>query len=140
MIHILLVDDNPGDVLLVKDALEEHLSSHELHVVKDGGEALNFVAHMGKSGKPPCPDVVLLDLNLPKVDGPEILTEFRKNPQCAHTPVIVLTSSDAPADRARMAELGIAHYFKKPSDLDAYMQLGAVVRAIFNSECAKRNT
>lgn len=127
LLHILLAEDNRGDVLLVQQALVENGIQHELHVVKDGEQALRFVARMGKPGEPPCPDVFLLDLNLPRVDGPQVLREFRRHPKCTETPVIVVTSSDAPKDRGEMAALGVTRYFKKPTDLDAYMKLGAVV-------------
>jgi CheY-like chemotaxis protein len=130
MLHILLAEDNLGDVLLVQRALKEHHIANELHVVKDGGEALAFVSRMGKPGGPPCPDVFLLDLNLPKIDGAEILTEFRKHPACTETPVIAVTSSDAPKDRAKMMALGVDRYFKKPSDLRAFLALGALVREV----------
>jgi CheY-like chemotaxis protein len=130
VLHILLAEDNPGDVLLVRQALEEHRIQHELHVVKDGGEALDYLKRMGKSDEPPCPDLILLDVNLPKADGTEILTEFRKHPECRHTPVIVVTSSDTQKDRAQMTELGVQRYFKKPSDLNSFLQLGAVVREV----------
>jgi len=103
---------------------------HELHVVRDGGEALAFLARMGLPDGPPCPDVVLLDLNLPKADGVEILAEFRRNPACAHTPVIAVTSSDTPKDRSQMAALGVNRYFRKPSDLEAFLELGATVREV----------
>ena len=129
-LNILLAEDNPGDILLIRQALNQHGISSLLHVVRDGEEALAFVAHMGETGGAPCPDLMLLDLNLPKVDGPEVLCEFRKHPQCEHTPVVVITSSDAHKDRARMAQLGIASYFRKPSELDAFLRLGAVVREI----------
>jgi DNA-binding response OmpR family regulator len=72
---------------------------------------------------------MLLDLNLPRLDGFEVLKEFRKHPLCGGTPVIVVSSSDTPAERRRMAELGVVLYFQKPGDLDAYMELGALVRA-----------
>jgi CheY-like chemotaxis protein len=101
-----------------------------LHVVRDGAEALQFVAHMGQRGDLPCPDIVLLDLNLPKVDGQEVLSELRKHPECAGTPVIVVSSSDARKDRARMAELGVTRYFRKPSNLEAFLLLGAVVKDV----------
>ncbi|MGI8746636.1 MAG: response regulator [Bryobacteraceae bacterium] len=136
MLHILLAEDNRGDILLVQQALEEHHIPHELHVVTDGEEALHFVTRMGKPGEAPCPDVLLLDLNLPKADGYQVLSEFRQHPECAHTPVIVVTSSDAPKDRAGMAALGIARYFRKPSELDAFMQLGAVVREVVEGQVA----
>lgn len=127
---ILLAEDNPGDILLVEQALEEHRIPYHLHVVRDGAQALEFVGRIGAPGGTPCPDIVLLDLNLPKVDGSEVLAELRRQPRSAHTRVIVITSSDAPRDRERMAQLGIACYFKKPSDLDAFMELGAIVRGV----------
>ena len=134
--RILLAEDNVGDILLVQQALEEHQIPHELHVVKDGGEALDFVARMGQPGEPPCPDIVLLDLNLPKADGSQVLSALRKHPECARTPVIAVTSSDAVRDRARMAELGVDRYFKKPSDLYEFLQLGAVVQEVIESRAA----
>ncbi len=128
MLQIVLAEDNPGDILLVREALQVHHVDHELHVLRDGGEALIFVARMGQEGGTPCPDIMLLDMNLPKVDGPDVLAEFRKHPACTRTPVIVITSSDTQRDRDRMAGLGITAYFRKPSNLDAFMQLGAMVR------------
>lgn len=130
MLRILLAEDNPGDVLLVRQALEEHRIPHELFVVEDGAKALAFVARMGQPGEAPCPDVILLDVNLPKVDGPQVLRAFRKHPECGQTPVIVVSSSDAPKDRERMAQLGIARYFRKPLDFDAFLKLGALVREV----------
>jgi len=130
MLNILLAEDNMGDILLVRRALEEYQVEHELKVVRDGGEALAFVAHMGQPGEAPCPDIFLLDLSLPKADGAEILKEFRKHPACARTPVIAVSSSDTPRDRAEMAQLGVDRYFRKPLDLNAFLQLGAVVREV----------
>ena len=134
LLHIVLAEDNRADVFLVRQALEEHQIEHELHVLQDGAEATTFVASMGKSGFPPCPDLMLLDLNLPKGDGSEVLAEFRKHPECARTPVIVMTSSGAPKDRERMWKLGITRYFRKPSDLAAFMELGAVVREVMQQQ------
>jgi len=133
VLQILLAEDNFGDVLLVKQALTEHRIPHELHVVKDGDEALEFLDGMGEAGKPPCPDVLLLDLNLPKVDGPQVLQAFRKHPACAETPVVVVTSSDAPADRKRAQALGATAYFKKPYDFSEFMRLGTVVKQVVAS-------
>ena len=130
VLNILVAEDNPGDVLLVRRALRAHNIPHELTVVQDGAEALEFMARMGRAREVPCPDVVLLDLNLPKVDGPHVLREFRKHPECWDTPVIVITSSDAREDRARMEELRVARYFRKPSDYRAFLRLGAVVREV----------
>jgi len=129
-LKILLAEDNRGDVLLVKEALTKHGIPYELYLVRDGGEALDFVAHMGQAEGMPCPDVMLLDLNLPKADGTAVLTEFRKHPQCARTPVIVFSSSEAARDRERMEALGVSRYFRKPSDLDEFLKLGLVVRQV----------
>jgi CheY-like chemotaxis protein len=129
-LKILLAEDNLADVMLVRKALEEHNIPYDLHVVRDGEQALTFIATMGQPDGPACPDVVLLDVNLPKIEGAEILSEFRKHPLCAETPVIVITSSDAYRDRDQMAQLGIAYYFKKPFDLDEFLKLGAIVREV----------
>jgi CheY-like chemotaxis protein len=130
LLHILLAEDNRGDVLLVREALEHHQIQHELHVVRDGAQAITFVSRMGKSEEAPCPDIILLDLNLPKADGAQILSEFRKHPECVTTPVIAVTSSGADKDRQRMAALGIKHYFQKPADFDEFMRLGALIREL----------
>jgi CheY-like chemotaxis protein len=127
---VLLAEDCRGDVLLVQEALAKYQVPHELQVVRDGGEALDYVVRMGEPDEPPCPDLILLDLNLPKADGMTVLAEFRKHPQCARTPVIVITSSDTPKDRERVGALGVAAYFRKPSNLDEYLELGAVVLAV----------
>jgi CheY-like chemotaxis protein len=137
-LKILLAEDNLADILLVRKALEEYHVPHELHVVRDGEEALTFIQGMGETDGVPCPDILLLDVNLPKVEGAEILSEFRKHPLCSDTPVIVITSSDAYRDRDRMAQLGIAYYFKKPSDLDEFLKLGGIVRAV--AEGTARNS
>jgi CheY-like chemotaxis protein len=128
LLHILLAEDNRGDVLLIRQALLEYSIKHELHVVSDGAEAIRFIERMGGWDGPPCPDLVLLDLNLPKFEGQQILQAFRERPDCASTPVIVVSSSDAPRDKARIAEFGIAQYFRKPSELDEFMKLGGMVR------------
>jgi CheY-like chemotaxis protein len=130
VLQILLAEDNEGDVILVEQALAEHNIDHELHVVRDGDEALDYLAGMGKPEGPPCPDVLLLDLNLPKVDGPQVLQQFRKHPACTQTPVIIVTSSDAPQDRKRAKVLGANAYFRKPSDLMEFMALGTVIQEV----------
>jgi chemotaxis family two-component system response regulator Rcp1 len=134
MIKILLVEDNQGDVFLIEHALQEHHLLYELYVAKDGAEAIQYVSKMGTPGNAPCPDLMLLDLNLPKIDGSDVLREFRKHRLCLLTPVIVVTSSDAQKDRDRMADLGVAHYFRKPSDFDEFMKLGEIVRQIAGDE------
>jgi CheY-like chemotaxis protein len=130
LFDILLAEDNPGDVLLVQQALEAHDVRHSLHVVRDGEQALAFIAGLLSGEQVHCPDLILLDLNLPKVDGAQVLAELRNTPECADTPVVVITSSDAPKDRDRVSALGVDHYFKKPSDFDSFLRLGAIVRDV----------
>lgn len=129
-LHILLAEDNRGDVFLIRQALNEHRIPHELHVVQDGAEAIGYISRMGRPGSEPCPDLLLLDLNLPKIDGPQVLDALRQREDCANIPVIVVTSSDAPSDRAKVTQLGISHYFRKPLDLAAFMRLGAVIKDV----------
>jgi two-component system, chemotaxis family, response regulator Rcp1 len=126
-IRIFLAEDNPADVDLVREALREHGVDHELWLATDGQEAKRFIQAMGKVPDSPCPDLILLDLNLPMVSGHELIALFRKHPSCTRTPIIVVTSSDSRRDREQSAELG-AQYFRKPSELGEFMELGAVVR------------
>ncbi len=125
---ILLAEDNQADVYLVRRSLEEHGIGHELRTVQDGEAALRLIAQMGSVVR--CPELVLLDLNLPRVSGSEILQELRANPECAHVPVIVLTSSDSPDDRGDTSRLGARAYFRKPLQFDAFMELGGLVRSV----------
>jgi two-component system, chemotaxis family, response regulator Rcp1 len=136
-LRILLAEDNEADVVLVRYALQSHNVLHQLHVIADGAKAIDFIVKIGRPGSAPCPDLMLLDLNLPTADGTEVLREFRKHPQCSSTPVIIVTSSDAPKDRARVAELGISHYFTKPSDWDAFMRLGEVVMRVAENSASR---
>jgi chemotaxis family two-component system response regulator Rcp1 len=128
---IVLVEDSRADIFLVRQALAQSGLDHELHVLEDGGRALSFLRRIGQDI--PHPDVVLMDLNLPKVDGSELIRLLKEHPGCKSVPVIVVTSSDSPKDRARTAGLGIREYFRKPSDLAEFMRLGAVVRSVLES-------
>jgi CheY-like chemotaxis protein len=142
--RILLVEDNPGDVLLIQEALREHKIEHDLQVATDGAEALTVIAQIGMSGSFIHPDLLLLDINLPKADGFEVLRNFRQNPVCAKLPVIVVTSSNIEEDRARMGRLGVTHYFCKPTDLDGLLRLGNLIRNVLgdqeNNPSTRRNT
>ncbi|WP_031497670.1 response regulator [Bryobacter aggregatus] len=127
-LQILLAEDNPGDVVLIQEALDCHHIESDLHIVRDGEAALQYVSTMGHPNCIPCPDALILDINLTKVDGLSVLIEFRKHPECAHTPVIIVTSSDTIRDRETISALGVLHYFRKPSDFDEYMKLGELVK------------
>jgi chemotaxis family two-component system response regulator Rcp1 len=125
---IVLVEDSRADIFLVRQALAQSGLEHELLVFEDGSRAISFLSRVGQDV--PRPDVVLMDLNLPKVDGTELIRRLREHADCKLVPVIVVTSSDSPKDRARTAALGISEYFCKPSDLTEFMRLGALVRAV----------
>src|SRR5262249_41218805 len=109
-INILLVEDNPIDVLLVKNALKQEGLAHRLTVATDGEQALELINSSGTE----CPDVILLDLNLPRVSGAQVLQRLRQGNQCVAVPVIICTSSNSPADRAQTTLLGANRYFLKP--------------------------
>lgn len=126
-VRILLAEDNDGDVFLVRRALEKQGLSCKLVVAHNGEEALRLL-DTADSGPPgDAPELILLDLNLPRVDGSEILAHLRRTPTFSGTPVIVLTSSDSPGDRDLAMSLGANAYFRKPTDLQAFMQLGQVI-------------
>ncbi|MBV8068760.1 MAG: response regulator [Acidobacteriaceae bacterium] len=129
-LQVLLAEDNPGDTLLVNEALQQHGFQYELHVIEDADKAFTFLERVGKSPDAPCPDVMLIDLNLPKASGYEVVQMFKKHPECAGALLVIMTSSDAPRDRQMAAELGAAHYFRKPSDLDAFLDLGRILKEL----------
>jgi chemotaxis family two-component system response regulator Rcp1 len=129
-IRILIAEDNPGDVELVREALREYQVDCELFIATDGGEMERYLDRLGKYEDSPCPDLLLLDLNLPKAHGYELLQKFRATTQCDATPVVIMTSSSAPQDRQRAVALGAARYFCKPSDLAEFLKLGSLVRDV----------
>ncbi|WP_224269563.1 response regulator [Haloprofundus salinisoli] len=112
--EILLVEDNPGDVRLTEEAFKEGQIENKLHVVTDGVEALDFLFKRGEYADAPCPDIVLLDLNLPRKNGDEVLEEIRSDADLAKVPVIILTSSGAESDVAKSYELHANAYLTKP--------------------------
>jgi chemotaxis family two-component system response regulator Rcp1 len=133
-IQILLAEDNRADIVMVREALKAHKIAHQLQIAADGEEALAFIRRMGKPDEPPCPDILLLDLNLPKADGLDVLREFRQHPECAATPVIVMTSSNAPRDREAAVALDVTRYFAKPMSYEAFIQLGRIIREVLGDE------
>jgi CheY-like chemotaxis protein len=126
--RILLAEDNDGDVFLVRRALEKRGLAHELLLAHNGEEALDWLdSHSGAEAQESALDLILLDLNLPRVDGGQLLSHIRKSNSFSRTPVIVLTSSDSPKDRQMALELGANLYFRKPTDLASFMDLGRIV-------------
>lgn len=126
-IEILLVEDSPGEARLTREALKDGTIVHNLHVAADGMEALAFLRAVGVHAGAPRPDLILLDLNIPKLDGAEVLAEIKTDPDLARIPVVVLTTSKAEEDIARSYDLHANCYINKPVDLDQFM---LVIRAI----------
>ncbi len=126
-IEILLVEDNPGDVRLTVEALKEAKVGNNLHVAEDGVEAMAFLRREGKYAEVPRPDLILLDLNLPKKDGREVLAEVKADAALKRIPVVVMTTSKAEEDILRSYDLHANCYITKPVDLDQFM---AVVKSI----------
>ena len=128
-VRILLAEDNRADAILVRHALTTHRVTGELHIVIDGEEAFRTIDRIDH-GLLDLPDIVLLDLNLPRREGTEVLGYLRRSQRCSQLPVVIVTSSDAPRDRELTAALGISAYFRKPSDYDEFMELGGLVRRL----------
>ena len=115
--------------MLVKEIISLEGLPFEIFVTSDGEKAIDFINRAETDQDAPCPQFVLLDLNLPKKHGFEVLRRLRESEKCKHVPVLIMTSSDSPADQSRAAELG-AGYFRKPADYDEYMKLGEVLKQL----------
>jgi CheY-like chemotaxis protein len=128
-VEILLVEDNEGDVGLIEEVFEEAKIRNNIHVAEDGEEAVLYLRGEGKFSGSPRPDIILLDLNLPKKDGREVLKEIKEDQNLHNIPVIVLTTSNAERDIIRAYDLHANAYITKPLDFDQFMK---VVRSIEN--------
>ncbi|UOX89011.1 response regulator [Amycolatopsis sp. FBCC-B4732] len=126
-IDILLVEDDPGDVLMTQEAFEHHKIRNALHIAADGVEALEFLNREGRFREAPRPGLILLDLNLPRKDGREVLGEIKRDPDLRTIPVVVLTTSEAEEDIVRSYELHANAYVTKPVDFEKFIE---VVRKI----------
>ncbi|MFD6529838.1 response regulator [Streptomyces sp. NPDC060184] len=126
-IEVLLVEDDPGDELMTREAFEDNKIRNTLHVVRDGQEALDFLYRRGPHAQAPRPDLILLDLNLPKYDGRQVLEQIKSDAELATIPVVVLTTSSAEEDILRSYKLHANAYVTKPVDLDQFI---AAVRQI----------
>jgi CheY-like chemotaxis protein len=126
-IEVLLVEDDPGDVLMTREAFEEHKLRNRLSVVSDGAAALAYLRHEGEYADVSTPDLILLDLNLPRMDGREVLEAIKKDEELCRIPVVVLTTSQADEDILRSYQLHANAYVTKPVDFDRFI---SVVRQI----------
>lgn len=122
-IVILLVEDNPGDVRLTQEAFKESKFIHELHVAKDGVEALEYLYRQGKFNDAPTPDIILLDLNLPRKNGREVLTEIKNDLNLKFIPVVILTTSEADEDILNSYKLHANCFITKPVEFEKFLEI-----------------
>jgi two-component system, chemotaxis family, response regulator Rcp1 len=138
--QIVLVEDTESDVFLIREALQQAGLAFELHVLNDGQKALEFMAAIESDETAPVPCLIILDLNLPRVSGGQVLERVRQSSRCSLVPVFILTSSDSPKDKAQIANFSATQYFRKSSKLDEFMSLGRVVRDLLQSgDCRARS-
>lgn len=131
---MVVVEDSQTDVFLVRASLEAHRLDVELEIIPDGEKAIAFLHSLEYGGE--CPSLMLLDLNLPRIGGLEVLSQVRANKRCGDIPVIIMTSSDAEKDRRESAALRATGYFRKPSGYEAFLKLGEVIRGILDAGSA----
>ena len=124
---VVVVEDNRADVFLVERAIEFCKLSVRLKVIEDGEEALKYVESVELDANIPCPDAILLDLNLPRRSGREVLQSVRQAKRCREVPVIILTSSNSPEDRQQTAALGATRYFRKPTSYQEFLKIGDIL-------------
>jgi CheY-like chemotaxis protein len=129
MIDVLLVEDDQGDILMTREAFEHYKIRNTLHVVTDGEQAMQFLRQTGDYAKAPRPGLILLDLNLPRRDGLEVLAELKQDPELRVIPVVILTTSQADEDILRSYSLHANAYVSKPVDFERFME---VIRQIDN--------
>src|SRR3972149_3856980 len=133
MIEILMVEDNPADIRLTKEAFKDAKMLNNLHVVNNGEDAMAFLRKHGNYVNTSRPDLILLDLNLPKKDGREVLAEIKKDPDLKRIPVVILTTSDDEKDVLKAYNLHVNAYIKKPVDLEQFMRIVEAVEEFWLS-------
>ncbi len=131
MVSILLIEDNPADVTLVREALEEYGVEGELLVVKDGETAMLLVQEID-SEEHKCPDLFIVDLNIPKRPGSEVIERMRRSAKCNQAAIAILSSSDSLRDHEDAKRLGVSRYLRKPTRLDDFLRLGEIFKAMLN--------
>jgi CheY-like chemotaxis protein len=134
---VLVVEDNRADVFLVERAIEYCKLSVRLKVIEDGEEALKYFERIESDLDIPCPDAVLLDLNLPRRSGREVLQSVRQAKRGGNVPVIILTSSNSPDDRRETAALGATRYFRKPTSYQEFLKIGDILGEVLKISAPK---
>jgi chemotaxis family two-component system response regulator Rcp1 len=130
--QILIVEDNQSDLYLIQRAIESTDLPIDFHIVRDGQRAVQFFDRAEADPTMPCPDLVILDVNLPKKQGGDVLKHMRSLSRCAQARVIVVSTSDSESDRELMRQLGADGYFAKPSEFDEFMKLGDLVKGVLS--------
>lgn len=136
---VLLVEDNPADVFLVEEALRLHGLAPRLVVLDDGEKAIQWIAESDRQQRTPPPAAMILDLNLPKRTGAEVLGKLRDSPALRDTPVILFTSSSASRDRALEDSFPHTRYFRKSADYDEFMQIGGMLKNVLSGTGGERD-
>jgi two-component system, chemotaxis family, response regulator Rcp1 len=134
--NILIAEDSRSDVFLIRQAIEKSGLDVQLYVADDGEKAVKFFEQADADLTAPCPDLILLDINMPRYKGGNILRRLRTSLRCAGALVLVVTSSDSQADREEMIALGADGYFRKPSDFAEFMKLGDLIRQLLTGSDA----
>jgi CheY-like chemotaxis protein len=132
--EILLAEDNPADVVLVREALQMHEIHCALYTVRDGASAIAFIEAIDRDARKPRLDLLLLDMHMPRRGGEDILRTLRATERCAQTPVVVMTSSTSPSDEKAAERNAVLHYFRKPSELDEFMELGRIIKQVLTNK------
>lgn len=132
-LSLLVVEDSPADVFLVREAMKEEGLGCRMEVADDGEAAIRILDRVD-AGAETVPNLLLLDVNVPRQDGNEVLERIRRSPRCGKTPVVMMSTSDVPSERQRAFDLGATEYFRKPSTLTEFMQLGKLVRRLLEEE------
>jgi CheY-like chemotaxis protein len=135
---LLIAEDNPADVVLIRLALQKYGVLPELYVIQDGEAAVRFIEKVEADDLAACPVLALVDLNLPRVGGDELLRRVRASEKWRNVPVIVMSSSLSTRDRTDALQRGAAAFFSKPSDLEQFLMLGALVKATIPTAKSKR--
>ena len=130
-VDVLLVEDDPGDILMTREAFQQHKIQNKLHVVTDGEQALQFLRQTGEYKNAPRPGLVLLDLNLPRRSGHEVLAELKEDPELRVIPVVILTTSQAEEDILRSYSLHANAYVSKPVDFERFMDVIRQIDSFF---------
>ena len=132
-LSLLLVEDSPADVFLVREAMKEEGLSCQLEVADDGEKAIRILESVD-AGTQNVPNLLLVDLNVPRQSGTEVLERLRRSPRCSKTPVVMMSTSDTPVERKRAFDLGANEYFCKPSSLAEFMKLGQLLRRLLEEQ------